>query len=39
LIVIGGLISMLLINPEGDLARFRRRWAATGGEKLSALQS
>jgi len=39
LIVAGGIIAMLLINPEHDLARFREREAATAGKELPALQS
>ncbi len=37
LIAIGGAVAMALINPESDLARFRRREAIEGKE-LSALQ-
>jgi len=37
-IVVGGVLAMLLINPESDLARFRRRGATLGGGELSALQ-
>jgi MFS family permease len=39
LIVAGGIIAMLLINPERDLARFRHREAAMTGQELPALQS
>jgi hypothetical protein len=39
LIVAGGIIAMLLINPEHDLARFRHREAAMTGQELPALQS
>ncbi len=39
LIAVGGLIAMILINPESDLARFKRRGAAIAGDELPALRS
>jgi MFS family permease len=39
LIVVGGGIAMLLIDPASDLARFRRRSIAAGGGGLSPLRS
>lgn len=39
LVVAGGVIAMLLINPQADLARFRRQSGAIGGKELSALRS
>jgi MFS family permease len=38
LIVGGGLVAAILIHPQADLARFRRRDAAVGGKALSALR-
>lgn len=37
LIIAGGLIAMILIGPEKDLARFRKRIGVIGTEKLPAL--
>ncbi len=39
LIVVGGIVAMILINPESDLARFRRREAAVEGEELPTFRS
>ncbi len=39
LIVAGGVIAIILINPESDLARFRRRGTPIDGKELSALRS
>ncbi|MGA7807754.1 hypothetical protein [Bradyrhizobium sp.] len=38
LILAGGFVAMLLINPESDLARFGRREAMLANEELSAVQ-
>jgi MFS family permease len=37
-IVVGGIAAMALINPESDLARFRRGRAMMEGSELSALR-
>lgn len=38
LIVGGGLVATILIHPQADLARFKRRDTAIGGKALSALR-
>ncbi len=38
LIVAGGVLAMILINPNRDLERFRRRETAITGENVPALQ-
>lgn len=39
LIVAGGVVAMLMIHPERDLARFRKRELIDADQKLPALQS
>jgi MFS family permease len=39
LVAIGGLVAMLLINPERDLARFRRDSAVVGRSELPTVPS
>jgi hypothetical protein len=39
LIVVGGALAMILINPNSDLERFRRRETGVTGREVPALQS
>jgi MFS family permease len=39
LIIAGGALAMILINPNSDLERFRRREAGVAGHQVPVLQS